>query len=188
MLHAWRDAAADEALLMAKFNGFQETRFTRPLPRKRLSTRSVVIFLVLPLAFLFSLARPTWTRKPDPALPGPISIPDAFTLDSAFDLSPPYTRIYRWTVSAVPVPNANRTRLVVNGSSPGPIIEANVHDRILVCPSPITPMLISSLSGLPHQRPGDSRNVCASLPPLLLLITMTRSIHWYIISRSPATT
>ncbi|KAJ7914785.1 multi-copper oxidase [Mycena leptocephala] len=132
MLHAWRDAAADEALLMAKFNGFQETRFTRPLPRKRLSTRSVVVFLVLPLAFLFSLTRPTWTRKPDPALPGPISIPDAFTLDSAFDLSPPYTRIYRWTVSAVPVPNANRTRLVVNGSSPGPIIEANVHDRILV--------------------------------------------------------
>ncbi|KAJ7901392.1 multi-copper oxidase [Mycena leptocephala] len=115
MLHAWRDAAADEALLMAKFNGFQETRFTRPLPRKRLSTRSVVIFL-----------------EARSSAAGPISIPDAFTLDSAFDLSPPYTRIYRWTVSAVPVPNANRTRLVVNGSSPGPIIEANVHDRILV--------------------------------------------------------
>ncbi|KAJ7914985.1 Cupredoxin [Mycena leptocephala] len=131
---AWRDA--DEALRMARSNGFHETGFTR-LSRKRLSTRSVVVFLVLPLAFLLwfaSLTRPTWTsRRPDSSLLGSISIPDAFNLDSAFDyLAPPRSRVYRWTVSAVAVPNTNRTRLVVNGRSPGPIIEANVHDRILV--------------------------------------------------------
>ncbi|KAJ7349789.1 hypothetical protein DFH08DRAFT_958749 [Mycena albidolilacea] len=129
----WRDA--DDALLMARSNGFQETRFSRLL-RKRLSTRTVVVFLVLPLAFLLwfaSLTRLTWTRKPNSSLLGLISIPDAFDLDSAFDyLAPPRSRVDRWTVSAVAVPNTNRTHLVVNGRSPGPIIEANVHDRILV--------------------------------------------------------
>ncbi|KAJ7837998.1 hypothetical protein B0H14DRAFT_2588906 [Mycena olivaceomarginata] len=110
-------------------------RFSR-LPRKRLSTRTVAVFLVLPLAFLLwfaSLTRPTWTRKPNSSLLGLISIPDAFDLDLAFDyLAPPRSRIDRWTVSAVAVPNTNRTHFVVNGRSPGPIIEANVHDRILV--------------------------------------------------------
>jgi hypothetical protein len=132
----WRDA--DDALLMARSNGFQETRFSR-LPRKRPSARTVVVFLVLPLAFLLwfaSLTRPTWTRKPNSSLLGLISIPDAFDLDSAFDyLAPPRSRVYRWTVSTIAVPNTNRTHLVVNGRSPGSIIEANVHDRILVRPS-----------------------------------------------------
>jgi hypothetical protein len=150
---------ADEALLMARSNGFHETGFTR-LSRKRLSTRSVVVFLVLPLAFLLwfaSLTRPTWTsRRPDSSLLGSIPIPDAFNLDSAFDyLAPPRSRVYRWTVSAVAVPNTNRTRLVVNGRSPGPIIEANVHDRILVRPSGPSgfPDMLSSLSGLLDERP-----------------------------------
>jgi hypothetical protein len=132
----WHDA--DEALLMARSNGFQETRFSR-LPHKHLSTHTVVVFLVLPLAFLLwfaSLRRPMWTRKPNLSLLGLISIPDAFDLDSAFDyLAPPRSRVYRWTVSTVAVPNTNRTHLVVNGRSPGSIIEANVHDRILVRPS-----------------------------------------------------
>ncbi|KAJ7221119.1 hypothetical protein C8J57DRAFT_1594251 [Mycena rebaudengoi] len=60
---------------------------------------------------------------------------DAFLLNRSFDhTAPPKTRVYRWTVSLVPVPGAgeNRTRIVINGRSPGPIIQANVRDRILV--------------------------------------------------------
>ncbi|KAJ6553277.1 multicopper oxidase-domain-containing protein [Mycena capillaripes] len=117
---AWRDA--DEALLMVRSNGFQETGFTR-LPRKRLR----------PLSHRLSSSPIGYLALPNSSLLDLISIPDAFNLDSAFDsLAPPRSRVYRWTVSAVAVPNTNRTHLVVNRRSPGPIIEANVHDRILV--------------------------------------------------------
>ncbi|KAJ7106618.1 multi-copper oxidase [Mycena epipterygia] len=48
--------------------------------------------------------------------------------------STPRTRVYRWTVSAVtgaPV-GVSKPMVVVNGQSPGPIIQANYNDRILV--------------------------------------------------------
>jgi hypothetical protein len=114
------------------------------------SPPAVFVFLVLPLAFLLwfaSLTRPTW---PNSSLLDLISIPDAFDLDSAFDyLAPPRSRVDRWTVSAVAVPNTNRTHLVVNGRSPGSIIEANAS----LCVPVHSPNILSSFSGLLDQRP-----------------------------------
>ncbi len=46
----------------------------------------------------------------------------------------PRTRTYHWTVTKInasPV-GVNKSMVVVNGKSPGPIIEANYHDRIIV--------------------------------------------------------
>lgn len=48
--------------------------------------------------------------------------------------STPRTRIYNWTVTRInasPV-GVNKSMVVVNGQSPGPLIEANHHDRIIV--------------------------------------------------------
>ncbi|KAF8911280.1 multi-copper oxidase [Mucidula mucida] len=46
----------------------------------------------------------------------------------------PRTRTYHWTVTKInasPV-GVNKSMVVVNGKSPGPLIEANYHDRIIV--------------------------------------------------------
>jgi hypothetical protein len=89
----------------------------------------VLVLLLLP--FLFLLWMTTWVAPPHQEQP------DTFALNPKFDQTAPLrARVYRWTVSAVPVSGAdvrrNRMRVVVNGRSPGPLIEANAHDRILV--------------------------------------------------------
>ncbi|KAJ7252170.1 multi-copper oxidase [Mycena rebaudengoi] len=102
------------------------------------STRTALLLLVIP-SILFIWILTTWStaRKHPPASESDshLTESDAFLLNPSFDRSvPPKTRIYRWTVSRIFVPGAreNITRTVVNGHSPGPIIQANVHDRILV--------------------------------------------------------
>ncbi|EIM90555.1 multi-copper oxidase [Stereum hirsutum FP-91666 SS1] len=58
-----------------------------------------------------------------------------FTLDPSFSVSSiPTTRYYNWTVSlvnAAPV-GIVKPMVVINGMSPGPVIEANSGDRIIV--------------------------------------------------------
>jgi hypothetical protein len=102
----------------------------QPSRRKRVISACTVLVLLL-LPFLFLLWMTTWVAPPHQEQP------DTFALNPKFDqTAPPQTRVYRWTVSAVPVSGAdvrrNRTRVVVNGRSPGPLIEANAYDRILV--------------------------------------------------------
>ncbi|KAJ7141589.1 multi-copper oxidase [Mycena filopes] len=100
----------------------------RPRPgRRRILAIGVLSLLLIPLAFLLWI--PLWPpRNPKHDL-GPPGLPDRFRLDTAFDAAaPPRTRIYRWTVSLLP----NSTRIGVNGRSPGPLIQASSHDRILV--------------------------------------------------------
>ncbi|KAJ7334026.1 Cupredoxin [Mycena albidolilacea] len=98
-------------------DGPGDTRRTRRhIPRKRVSAIAVLVLGLQPM-----------DRDPDTLLGS-----DVFSLNPKFDFKAgARTRIYNWTVSAVPVPGANRTRMV-NGRSPGPLIEANADDRILV--------------------------------------------------------
>ncbi|KAF7333714.1 Multicopper oxidase [Mycena venus] len=133
----WPDTAPhddEQALLMAGPDSPQDARQDRwttrkPPRRKRASALSLLTALFLPFVFLLWMT--FWTPPDHPGSESHES--DAFPLNPKFDKSAsPKTRIYRWTVSVVPVPGANRKITVVNGRSPGPMIEANVHDRILV--------------------------------------------------------
>ncbi|KAJ7027157.1 multi-copper oxidase [Mycena alexandri] len=120
------DAADEEPLLE---NAAAEEKPRPPTRWKRLSACLILILLAIPFIFLFWI--PSWPKITTPAHGG--VAPDAFVLDTAFDrTAEAQTRIYRWTVSSVSVPGVNGNRIVVNGRSPGPIIEANVHDRIMV--------------------------------------------------------
>lgn len=72
----------------------------------------------------------SWTADHDPDT---LLESDPFSLNPTFNFkASARTKIYNWTVSAVPVPSANRTRMLVNGRSSGPLIEASVDDRILM--------------------------------------------------------
>ncbi|KAJ7192446.1 multi-copper oxidase [Mycena pura] len=130
MADTWHDADADEhASLIRNLDGVDEPHPPPPSFRKRGYARAVLLLVLLPFVSLLWLASLT-NPAPTPEHPPPA---DTFALDPAFDLAAlPHMRVYRWTVSAVPVPGANRTRFAINGRSPGPLIEANVHDRILV--------------------------------------------------------
>lgn len=132
---SWRNAEADDdeqVVLIAALDGENQRNWTRkPARRKRVSAISVLLTLLIP--FLFLLWMTSWA-SPSPLHPPSDSKIDAFVLDPQFDKSASQqTRVYRWTVSQVMVGDTNRTRTVVNGRSPGPLIEANAHDRILVC-------------------------------------------------------
>ncbi|KAJ7271806.1 multi-copper oxidase [Mycena rebaudengoi] len=146
MPDAWPDAEDndEQALLMTNLDGGPEDSSPNSWPPKSkrrkvtVSTRTALLLLVIP-SILFIWILTTWStaRKHPPASESDshLTESDAFLLNPSFDRSvPPKTRIYRWTVSRIFVPGAreNITRTVVNGHSPGPIIQANVHDRILV--------------------------------------------------------
>ncbi|KAJ7738827.1 multi-copper oxidase [Mycena maculata] len=143
MPEAWPDAEADEnALLMDTFpvaDGPNVLLASRAPPslRKRVSAICVLILLLMPFAFMLWLA--LWVNEsPTPEHPAVVqedvvAAQDMFALDPKFDLGAgQHTRVYRWNVSSVPVSGEDRNHIVVNGRSPGPLIEANVHDRILV--------------------------------------------------------
>jgi hypothetical protein len=140
MPDAWADTDSgdgdpedEQALLMTTLDGpDDDTRRTRrPIPRKRVPAITVLILLLVPFVFLLWMT--SWTRQPTDHDRAALFESDTFALNPKFDSkAAPRTRIYNWTVSAVPVPSANRTRMVVNGRSPGPLIEANADDRILV--------------------------------------------------------
>ncbi|KAJ7438384.1 multi-copper oxidase [Mycena galericulata] len=137
------DAADDEqALLLDADAPHPPPRRPGPRPARprRAAALTTLLLLTLPflsLLYLSALVNPT----PHPEHPSPPTASlvqenaDTFALDPKFDLAePPRTRVYRWTVSTLPVARGGETwsRVVVNGRSPGPIIQANVHDRILV--------------------------------------------------------
>ncbi|KAJ7020710.1 multi-copper oxidase [Mycena alexandri] len=136
MRDVWHDADdSEDAVLLHRLDGVQDpSRQRRPRPpsaRRRILATGVLVLLVIPLGFLLWI--PSWPRKPSTNDRGPPATPDKFRLDPAFDAStPPQIRIYRWTVSEIPGPAPNSTRMVVNGRSPGPLIQVSVHDRILV--------------------------------------------------------
>ncbi|KAJ7673796.1 multi-copper oxidase [Mycena polygramma] len=122
----------------------------RPRRRQRVSAISALVLLFLPFLFLLWMTSWTMDAAHNNTASGSGSAShydsgagaggegaegdtrDTFVLDPKFDVrAAPRTRVYRWTVSTITTPN-NRTRVVVNGRSPGPLIQANVHDRILV--------------------------------------------------------
>ncbi|KAJ7884084.1 multicopper oxidase-domain-containing protein [Mycena olivaceomarginata] len=73
----------------------------RPSRRKRVISACTVLVLLL-LPFLFLLWMTTWVAPPHQEQP------DTFALNPKFDqTAPPRTRVYRWTVSAVPVSGAD---------------------------------------------------------------------------------
>ncbi|KAJ7772242.1 multi-copper oxidase [Mycena metata] len=136
---AWRDSSDEEPLLQGNtpdnvWKGaiVKPQRAMPTLPRR--SKRLLACFILGLLAFSSLFWISPWPRNSTPAIGGPPTVmPDAFVLDPAFDrTADPQTRTYRWTVSAVSVPGTNGQRIVVNGQYPGPIIEANVDDRIMV--------------------------------------------------------
>ncbi|KAJ7776307.1 multi-copper oxidase [Mycena metata] len=116
------DAVDEEPLLPNASSGGHSVS-EKPTRRKRLLACLILILLAIPFVFLFWI--PSWPKIAIPAPGG--AAPDAFILDPVFDrAAEPQTRIYRWNVSSVSVPGVNGNRIVVNGRSPGPMIEANV--------------------------------------------------------------
>ncbi|KIY46889.1 hypothetical protein FISHEDRAFT_46424 [Fistulina hepatica ATCC 64428] len=103
---------------------------------RRYSGRWAPATAALVVVLTASLGLAVWLRSKGSLVP-PDSLVDAaqFTLDPSFKVTAtPRTREYFWTVTqieAAPV-GVNKTMLVVNGKSPGPIIEANSNDRIIV--------------------------------------------------------
>ncbi|KAJ7020713.1 multi-copper oxidase [Mycena alexandri] len=135
----WRDASDEEPLLpentldsVAQASVAKKQRAIPTLRRRSKRLLACVTLGLLAFSSLFWIS--PWPQNSTPANGGPPSVmPDAFVLDPAFDrTAEPQTRIYRWTVSSVSVPGTNGQRIVVNGRYPGPIIEANVDDRIMV--------------------------------------------------------
>ncbi|KAJ6477817.1 multi-copper oxidase [Mycena vitilis] len=150
--HAHLMAPLDDQLFPAD----RADRWTRrPRRRQRVEAISTLVLLFVP--FLFLLWMTSWSMDDAHDNPGTGTgtgtaagaggegaeegdTRDTFVLDPNFDVrAAPRTRVYRWTVSSLTLTtrdpnntNPNRTRVVVNGRSPGPLIQANVHDRILV--------------------------------------------------------
>ncbi|KAF7359829.1 Multi-copper oxidase [Mycena venus] len=131
-----QDADADEQELL--ITSPDADRWARgPSRRRRVSAISTLVLLVLPFAFLLWMT--SWSRTSEPnhlesdSTSLSVSASVAFHLNPSFDITaPPRTLVHYWNVSEVPIPGENRTRIVVAGRSPGPLIEANAHDRILV--------------------------------------------------------
>ncbi|KAJ7209869.1 multicopper oxidase-domain-containing protein [Mycena haematopus] len=115
MADPWPTAAADDeqaALMADAVTVDSPPRWRRPSRRKRVSAISVLAILLLPFVFLLWMT--SW------AAPGHVES----------EIQSPGSQD-----AFVPVLGAgarNRMCTVVNGRSPGPLIEANVHDRILV--------------------------------------------------------
>ncbi|KAK6974515.1 multicopper oxidase [Favolaschia claudopus] len=145
MPEPWPNAGADDeqALLMGNLDGgtsgpaapsAPDRWEARPSRRKRFSAIFALMLVVTP--FLFLLWMTSWVVYPYSNSATITTVHDSFVLDSQFDRhAPPTIRVYYWTVSAVRMSSesgGNRTRVVVNGRSPGPVIEANAHDRIHV--------------------------------------------------------
>ncbi|KAJ7074696.1 multicopper oxidase-domain-containing protein [Mycena amicta] len=130
MPDAWPDDADENMVLMRSFDGAEQPQDPfPPPPRRKRAFSTYLLALLVSIAFLILLLLSGIPSRSHP-LP-PTHQQDSFELDPSFDnLAPPRTRVYRWTVSSVT--NANRMRVVVNGRSPGPLIQANAHDRILV--------------------------------------------------------
>ncbi|KAJ7173241.1 multi-copper oxidase [Mycena filopes] len=131
----WDDTSDQEPLLPSTVQPLpaaldSKSKWTIGPPR-HLKRLAACVALLLSIIILILLSwNPAWRHyNPDPQL----TTPDTFVLDPDFDLdAAPQTRVYRWTVSSVSVPGVNGERIVVNGRYPGPIIEANVDDRIMV--------------------------------------------------------
>ncbi|KAF7363167.1 Multicopper oxidase [Mycena venus] len=139
MSDPWPDAATDHQQPFfdpaSNDDPSSSTRWMRPSRRKRVSAISVILILTLPFVFLLWMT--SWVADhPQPEAHSASESQDAFVLNPQFDLtSGPQTRVYHWTVSTIPFLSGNhnaKNRTVVNGCSPGPLIEANAHDRILV--------------------------------------------------------
>ncbi|KAJ7483469.1 multi-copper oxidase [Mycena latifolia] len=136
---SWHDTAldADEStLLMKTFDGEGGTEddLEEPPPptrrRRHVGRRTVVAAcLVVFLALLIGIWIGSKTSNHPPKI-----VPE-FSLDPEFIVeSTSRTRVYHWTVSEItsaPV-GLNKSMVVVNGRSPGPFIEANHNDRIIV--------------------------------------------------------
>ncbi|KAF7360862.1 Multicopper oxidase [Mycena sanguinolenta] len=132
MSDRWPAAADDEQAALisgSEVDADAKPRWEQPSRRKRVSAVSVLVMLLIPFVFLLWMI--SWPKRHAAE-----ESDAAFVLNPAFDLAAaPQTRVYNWTVSRVPIPSIDGKQLmctVVNGRSPGPLIEANVGDRILV--------------------------------------------------------
>ncbi|KAJ7065135.1 multi-copper oxidase [Mycena belliarum] len=133
----WPDAALDvdeNTLLMKTFDGDvasdDELQDLPPTGGTRRPFRWRTVPAACFAAVFLVLLIGVWLNSKDP--PKDVS---EFDLDPDFLVeSTSRTRVYRWTVSQVvgaPI-GVNKTMVVVNGASPGPLIEANHNDRIIV--------------------------------------------------------
>ncbi|KAJ7626741.1 multi-copper oxidase [Mycena rosella] len=137
---SWHDADEDEnTLLMKTFDGegrpsspdeelrLPPPRSRQPNVRRRRKTLITACLVVIPILLIVLWIASQYTKAPHP-------VPE-FSLDPEFLVeSTSRTRVYHWTVSEItgtPV-GLNKTMFVVNGKSPGPLIEANHNDRIIV--------------------------------------------------------
>lgn len=137
----------------ASSSGKQSESFLRtepPKPKHKrgilLATICTVIILVLGLALGLGLGLGLKHRKHTTASASSSSNlqkvsrsqlvdPSQFVLSPSFNVNaPPQQREYNWTLSEIISDPAgiSKTMLVVNGISPGPTIEANVGDSIVV--------------------------------------------------------
>ncbi|CAK5276517.1 unnamed protein product [Mycena citricolor] len=148
------DPEVEEHALLLRADETADAESERPRPaappsprisrRQRAYAYGALFLVTIPLFLLFVIAllrhpdeRATSAGSASAAAAAVLEHPDTFKLDAAFDrTAPPTTRVYRWTVSEVmmyePGFGSNRTRVVVNGHSPGPLIQANQHDRVVV--------------------------------------------------------
>lgn len=128
-----RDAPWDEddenTLLMTNFgeNNLNAADNLQKQPSKshvsKLTISLTVLLLVL-VVYLTVLPLHLWRYNGE----------DDSTLSDFVVEDTPRTRVFHWTVSEVinaPV-GVEKPMVVVNGVSPGPTIEANLHDRIIV--------------------------------------------------------
>ncbi|KAJ6615800.1 multi-copper oxidase [Mycena sp. CBHHK59/15] len=133
---SWHDAALDadeNTLLMKTFNedGPMALPEKEPPPPRHVGRATVVaaFLVIVALALFIGL----WIASRDPKY-ATKNVPE-FSLDPKFVVeSTSRTRVYHWTVSEItsaPV-GVNKAVVVVNGQSPGPLIEANHNDRIIV--------------------------------------------------------
>ncbi|KAG0369235.1 hypothetical protein BGZ54_010522 [Gamsiella multidivaricata] len=95
---------------------------------------------ILFVAAIPSLAHghgPELRRRQSPPAPStqPWNYPSQFILSKNFTITPtPTTRYYEWTISqqTIAPDGLERPMLLVNGMFPGPLVEANTGDRIVV--------------------------------------------------------
>lgn len=137
----------------ASSTGEQSEAFRKTEPRKPKHKRGVflaavcaAIILVLGLALGLGLGLGLKHRKHSAASGSSSSNfqniprsqlvdPSQFVLSPSFNVNaPPQQREYNWTLTEIVSDPAgvSKTMLVVNGISPGPTIEANVGDSIVV--------------------------------------------------------
>ncbi|KAF9436682.1 hypothetical protein BGZ76_003283 [Entomortierella beljakovae] len=95
----------------------------------------VVIIVGLTLGFIFGPRSRNHIFNDSPEIPGVWNNPSEYILSKNFSITnTTKTRYYEWTISqkSIAPDGLERPMLLVNGIFPGPLVEANTGDRIVV--------------------------------------------------------